>query len=159
MKNLKKYGSDTATCRKQIVTFSSLANPFIQGYKYDPLYRLTEAKETTGSTQNWEQTFGYDQYGNRTSFSQTIGSTTITTTPSIDASSNRFSDSQGFSYDKNGNITSDVDPLTGHARSFTFNGDNKQTQVTDTTISQTEGTYYYDGNGDADSGCPQAIRL
>ncbi len=102
---------------------------FVQSYKYDPLNRLTEAKEKTGATQNWIQQFGYDVYGNRTSFSQTIDVTTINTTPSIDASSNRFSSSQGFSYDKNGNITQDVDPINSHTRAFTFNGDNKQTEV------------------------------
>lgn len=121
---------------------------FVQAYKYDPLDRLTEAKETTSTTQNWIQQFGYDRYGNRTSFSQTIGSTTTTSTPSIDASTNRFSGSQGFTYDANGNITQDADPLNSHVRAFTFNGDNKHTQVTDVTNSNhVVGTYYYDGEG------------
>ena len=121
---------------------------FVQGYKYDPLSRLTEAKETTGTTQNWIQLFGYDVYGNRTSFSQTIGATTVNTTPSINASTNRFNTGQGFSYDANGNITQDVDPITAHTRAFTFNGDNKQTQVKDVTDNNhVVGTYYYDGEG------------
>lgn len=121
---------------------------FVQGYKYDSQNRVTEAKETTSSTQNWIQQFGYDVYGNRTSFSQTIGSTTINTTPSIDAGTNRFSGSQGFAYDKNGSITQDVDPLNSHTRSFTFNGDNKQTEVKDVTASNhVVGKYFYDGEG------------
>jgi RHS repeat-associated protein len=37
--------------------------------------------------------------------------------------------------------------VTGHARQFVFNGDNKQVQVNDTTASTTAGTYSYDGNG------------
>ncbi|HRI05068.1 MAG TPA: RHS repeat-associated core domain-containing protein [Pyrinomonadaceae bacterium] len=137
---------NTGNIGKQTLTVPG--TNFVQAYKYDPLDRLTEAKETTSSTQNWIQQFGYDRYGNRTSFSQTIGSTTTTSTPSIDAGTNRFSGSQGFTYDANGNITRDADPLNSHVRSFTFNGDNKQTQVTDVTNSNhVVGTYYYDGEG------------
>lgn len=121
---------------------------FVTAYKYDPLNRLTEAQEKTGSTQNWIQTFGYDVYGNRTSFSQTIGSTTTTTTPTVNASTNRFNTGQGFAYDANGNVTQDVDAVSSHTRSFTFNGDNKQTQVKDVTNSNhVVGTYFYDGEG------------
>lgn len=121
---------------------------FVTAYRYDPLNRLTEAQEKTGSTQNWIQTFGYDVYGNRTSFSQTIGSTTTTTTPTVNASTNRFNTGQGFTYDANGNLTQDVDAVSSHTRSFTFNGDNKQTQVKDVTNSNhVVGTYYYDGEG------------
>ncbi|MGB2750838.1 MAG: RHS repeat-associated core domain-containing protein [Pyrinomonadaceae bacterium] len=137
---------NTGNIGKQTLTV--LGTNFVQAYKYDPLDRLTEAKETTSSTQNWIQQFGYDRYGNRTSFSQTIGSTTTTSTPSIDAGTNRFSGSQGFTYDANGNITQDADPLNSHVRAFTFNGDNKQTQVTDVSNSNhVVGTYYYDGEG------------
>ncbi|MEQ1922403.1 MAG: RHS repeat-associated core domain-containing protein [Pyrinomonadaceae bacterium] len=137
---------NTGNIGKQTLTVPG--TNFVQAYKYDPLDRLTEAKETTSTTQNWIQQFEYDRYGNRTSFSQTIGSTTTTSTPSIDASTNRFSGSQGFTYDANGNITQDADPLNSHVRAFTFNGDNKQTQVTDVTNSNhVVGTYYYDGEG------------
>jgi RHS repeat-associated protein len=69
------------------------------------------------------------------------------TKPTVNTSTNRFSSSQGYSYDKNGNITGDVDPLTTHSRQFVFNGDNKQVQVNDTSTSTTAGTYAYDGNG------------
>jgi len=121
---------------------------FVTAYKYDPLNRLTEAQEKTGSTQNWIQTFGYDVFGNRTSFSQTIGSTTTSTTPTVNASTNRFNTGQGFAYDANGNVTQDFDAISSHTRSFTFNGDNKQTQVKDVTNSNhVVGTYYYDGEG------------
>jgi len=111
-----------------------------------PLDRLTEAKETTGATQNWIQNFGYDRYGNRTSFSQNISGNTAAVNPAADPGTNRFNTGQGFVYDKNGNVIQDVDPLTAHTRSFTFNGDNKQIQVTDTTSGQVKGTYFYDGN-------------
>jgi len=117
---------------------------FVQTYKYDPLNRLTEAKEVTASTQNWIQQFGYDRYGNRTSFNQTIGSTNANTTPAIDADTNRFDDND-FTYDANGNVVGDIDPITSLGRSFTFNGDNKQTEVKRDGV--TIGRYYYDGEG------------
>src|SRR5262249_50788747 len=57
---------------KQTTTFSGLTGSLVQTYKYDSLNRLTEAKEPTGvSTNNWTQAFGYDRFGNRTSFAQT----------------------------------------------------------------------------------------
>jgi len=130
------------------LTLTVSGTNFVQEYKYDTLNRLTEAKEVTGSTQNWIQQFGYDRYGNRTSFSETVGSRTINTTPTVDANTNRFLGGQGFSYDVNGNIIQDIDPKTSHSRSFTFDGDNKQTEVKDLTNSNhLLGTYYYDGEG------------
>jgi len=121
-----------------------MANPFVQKYKYDPLDRITEAKETNNSIDTWIQQFGYDRYGNRTSFNQTIGSTNINTTPAIDADTNRFDDDD-FIYDANGNVVGDIDPITSLGRTFTFNGDNKQTEVKRDGV--TIGRYYYDGEG------------
>ena len=130
------------------LTLTIPGSTFVQSYNYDSLDRLSQAKETVpGGAQNWIQNFGYDRYGNRTSFSQNIGGNTTALNPSINANTNRFNSGQGFVYDANGNVTNDIDPVTGHARLFTFNADNKQTQVTDTTTSTTKGTYYYDGEG------------
>jgi hypothetical protein len=88
---------NTGNIARQSVSFSGLANPFIQSYKYDSLYRLTEAKETSATTQNWIQTFGYDRYGNRTSTNQFVNGATINTTPAIDPNTNRFT-STDFHY-------------------------------------------------------------
>ena len=97
---------------------------------------------------NVAQQFGYDRYGNRTSFSQTLGGVTTNTTPSVDAATNRFSAGPGFSYDASGNLVQDTDPLTGHVRSFAFDGENKQREVKDVTNSNhLVGTYFYDGDG------------
>ncbi len=63
---------NTGNIGKQTLTIPGAT--FVQNYKYDSLYRLTEAVEPSGgATSNWSQTFIYDRYGNRTSFSQTIG--------------------------------------------------------------------------------------
>jgi len=132
---------------KQTISFNGLANPFVQTYKYDSLDRVTEAKESVNGDQSWKQTFDYDRYGNRTAFSQIIGSTTLTVDstvlPAVDAASNRYSTGQGVGYDKNGNITADAQ---NGGRTFVFNGDNKQTEVKDAN-NITIGTYSYDGTG------------
>lgn len=136
---------------KQTISFAGQANPFIQTYQYDALDRISDATENVNGVTTWHQTFGFDLYGNRNSFSQVVGSTSLPinnmTMPSVVSTTNRFTSGQGYTYDANGNIVGDVDPMTGHSRSFVFNGDNKQTSATDTTASHTVGTYYYDGDG------------
>jgi RHS repeat-associated protein len=132
---------NTGNIAKQTLTIPNVS--FAQTYKYDSLYRLTEAKETTGS-QNWIQNFGYDRYGNRTGFNQQIGSLAGNTTPAVSPNTNRFT-AQEFVYDKNGNITNDGQG-TSSGRSFTFNGDNKQTVVKD-AYGAVKGRYFYDGEG------------
>lgn len=135
---------NTGNIARQTTSFSGLANPFVQSFKYDSLYRLTEAKETSGTQQTWKQSFSYDRYGNRTGYENFLGTTQQTldnkTHPSIDPQTNRFNTNQGYSYDFNGNIVEDAE-----GRSFTFNGDNKQTDVKSGNINV--GKYFYDGEG------------
>ena len=102
---------NTGNIARQVLTIPGTS--FTQSYKYDPLYRLTEAKEVTGTSitnPHGTQRFGYDVYGTRTSFSQTIGGIQSNGTPLINPNTNRFT-STGFTYDKNGNITRDTDRL------------------------------------------------
>jgi hypothetical protein len=58
----------------QTVSFAGLTEPFVQTYRYDSLYRITEARETNGNAenapQNWKESFGYDRFGNRTTFTK-----------------------------------------------------------------------------------------
>ena len=56
---------NTGNIAKQTISFNGLSQPFVQTYKYDSLYRLTEAKEKAGTVENWKQNFTYDRYGNR----------------------------------------------------------------------------------------------
>lgn len=138
---------NTGNIARQTVSFDGLPQPFVTSYKYDSLFRLTEAKETNNGNQTWKQTFGYDRYGNRTAFTQDIHGQQLQlnnlTLPTIDTNTNRFTANQGYTFDKNGNLT--VDPSYG-ARSFVFNGDNKQSEVKD-AYDNTIGLYYYDGEG------------
>lgn len=117
---------NTGNIAKQTLTVPGTS--FTQSYRYDSLYRLTEAAEKSGTEPNWSQVFDYDRYGNRTSLNQFIGSLNLTTTPAIDVNTKRFT-STDFGYDANGNIVEDVDELTSLPREFVFNGDNKQTEV------------------------------
>lgn len=137
-------GKNNGNIAKQTLTVPG--TNFVQAYKYDPLNRLSEAKETTGSTQNWIQNWSYDIYGNRSTFTQNIAGNTSAPNPTVDPNTNRFVTGQGFVYDKNGNVIQDVDAATAQSRTFIFNGDNKQTQVKDVN-NNIIGQYFYDGEG------------
>ncbi len=132
---------------RQTVSFSGLTHPFVQTYRYDSLHRIAEAIEKVNDNQTWKQTFGYDIYGNRNAFYQKVGEQELVinnlTAPTVDQNTNRFNANQGYGYDKNGNITTDP---ANSGRSFVFNGDNKQTQVKNSS-EVTIGTYLYDGDG------------
>lgn len=118
---------------------------FTQTFKYDAINRLKEAKEKTGVQTNWQQTFGYDIFGNRTSFSQTVNGVQLPmnnlTLPTIDPTKNQFTTGQGYVYDYNGNLIQDAE-----GRHFTFDGNDKQIEVKDAG-NQTVGEYYYDASG------------
>ena len=139
---------NTGNIGRQTLSFSGLSQPFVQTYKYDPLERLKEAVETSGTgtsaPQVWKESYGYDRYGNRSSHSKFSGTNQLTATevtdPTIDPNTNRFDNGQDYSYDKNGNLIADAD-----SRGFTFNADNKQTKVTQNGVKV--GEYFFDGEG------------
>ena len=106
---------------------------------------MTDAAEKTGSATNWSQSWSYDRYGNRVGFAQDIAGNTNAPNPTVDPNTNRFNAGQGFGYDANGNVVSDVDPLTSLPRQFIFNGDNKQSEVKRDGV--TIGRYFYDDEG------------
>jgi RHS repeat-associated protein len=146
---------NTGNIARQTISFAGLAQPFVQSYRYDSLYRLTAASETNvnATTANWTQNFAYDRFGNRISLAQNLSGIPTTNTPTIDPATNRFTDLQTFGYDKNGNII--TDKFGSQNRNFTFNGENKQTEIRDTTIGVSSsnpdanliGRYSYDGEG------------
>ena len=133
---------NTGNIAKQTLTVPGTS--FVQSYKYDSLYRLTEAIEKTGTETNWSQVFSYDRYGNRTGINQLIGSLNLNTTPAISENTNRFT-STDFGYDKNGNVIADIDQISNLPRQFIFNGDNKQSEVKCDGV--TIGRYFFDGEG------------
>ncbi|MBV9240912.1 MAG: hypothetical protein JO314_02790 [Acidobacteria bacterium] len=98
------------------------------------------------TAQNWKQEFSYDRYGNRsfvtgTGHTTTLGSCLTMCNPSFSSSTNRIT-STGYSFDSSGNMT--ADPA---GRTFTYDAENKQTEVDDSSSSSTLGVYGYDGDG------------
>ncbi len=148
---------NTGNIAKQIISFAGLAQPFVQTFKYDSLYRITEAKEVNGTatTANWQQSWSYDRYGNRIGFAQNVNGNQLPinhlTLPEVNPNTNRFTHTD-YNYDRNGNLTND--PVNGN-RLFVFNGDNKQTEVRNPNITTSPsnpdanliGRYTYDGEG------------
>jgi RHS repeat-associated protein len=145
---------NTGNIAKQTINFAGLPQPLVQTYKYDSLYRLKEAKEAKGTASNapqtWLETFDYDRFGNREAglHSKYTGTNSISlnsiTNPTINKNNNRFSDEQGYQYDKNGNLIQSVVD-TNVVRTVVFNGDNKQKYVVENNKSV--GEYFYDGEG------------
>ncbi|MEZ5306403.1 MAG: RHS repeat-associated core domain-containing protein [Pyrinomonadaceae bacterium] len=143
--------ANTGNVVSQTITARGIAKSFVQTYKYDALYRITEARETNDGAQQWIENYGYDRYGNRTTFAQNLEGSQLAlnslTHPTISQTTNRFNTGQGYLYDKAGNLTTDVDEY-GNVRITTFDADSKQTKITSGSPQQTNiGEYFYDGNG------------
>ena len=115
-----------------------------QNYTYDSINRLKSATETIGS-QTWKQTFIYDRYGNRTfdvANTTTLGSCPAAQcNPTVSTTNNRFNPGQGYTFDNAGNTKTDA-----VSRQFTYDGENKQTEVKD-QYGNSIGKYFYDGDG------------
>lgn len=122
-----------------------------QTYAYDALNRLSSATENLipsggSSTQTWKQELSYDRYGNRsfvtgTGHTTSFGACTTTCNPTYDTATNRYSASQGFSYDADGSLTVDA---TG--QQYVVDAENRQTEVKSAS-SVTQALYGYDGEG------------
>ena len=116
----------------------------VQSYTYDELNRLLSATEMESTTQTWKQTFKYDRYGNRrfdeanTTMPASFANQPVTD-PTINANNNRIN-ATGYTFDSAGNMTVDAG-----GQNYTYDAENKQTQVTNG--SGTLGQYWYDGDG------------
>ncbi|MBL0240346.1 MAG: RHS repeat protein [Chloracidobacterium sp.] len=124
----------------------------VQTYTYDELNRLKSATENVtphggSQSQSWKQTYTFDRYGNRR-FDFTGGNTTSPASscteaicnPTVSTTDNRLT-STGWQYDNAGNTIRD-----GEYRTFTYDGENKQTLVKNSS-NATIGEYFYDGDG------------
>jgi|GEM_PF-1768093 len=125
---------------------SSAAFTAVQNYGYDNLNRLTSAVETSNSQASWQQTFTYDQWGNRQVVT-TGGATTtalIGDNPVTSPANNRIVPQSGefYQYDAAGNLIKD---RAGNA--YSFDGDNLQATLTYAGAGQVAGQYFYDGEG------------
>jgi RHS repeat-associated protein len=59
------YGTTANNGNVQSIAYSGGGWSGTQSFTYDSLNRLATATETTGSSTNWSETNGYDQFGNR----------------------------------------------------------------------------------------------
>lgn len=110
-----------------------------QTYSYDQVNRLLTAQESVSGVTRWTQTYSFDQYGNRSSLSNTGSEGFLLptqSTPAVVASTNRLS---GYGYDSAGNMTSDQVGST-----FGYDAENHQTS---SNVSGVSVTYSYDGDG------------
>jgi len=84
--------SDTQTCN----------------YGYDDLARIGSVNCANGSTPRWNQTFGFDTFGN-ISKTVPVGGTGTSFLPTYSSATNRFSTIPGVTptYDSNGDVTAD----------------------------------------------------
>ncbi len=122
----------------------------VQTYGYDNLNRLTSAIETPAGqpTQpTWQQTFTYDQFGNRTVVTSGTNATTpglVGDNPTIDGATNRITPRTGeqYQYDADGNLLKDR-----AGNSYSFNSDDMQATFTYSGAGQAAAQYFYDGEG------------
>lgn len=97
---------------------------------YDEFARLVSVDCTnSGSTNVWNQRFGYDIYNNITK-SVPPGGTGIAWAPGYSSSNNQYT-LAGTTYDSNGNL------LTDTFHTYTWNQDNKLKAITDAGITMT----------------------
>ena len=128
---------------------------FSQTYQYDSINRLQSVAE--GS---WQQTYGYDQYGNRKITSGTTASGINNTSSAVDqnTTTNRLyglNETEAshplINYDASGNQTKDyyTDSALGKKYDRTYDGENKiKTATTTFADNSTQLTVYsYDGSG------------
>jgi RHS repeat-associated protein len=135
---------NNGSLRQQKVTVPGAAYQIIQNYTYDQLNRLKSAAELVNGNQQWKQTFTYDRFGNRrfdAANTTTLPANNGIYNPQIDAQTNKFLVAEGYNYDSEGNLTANPE-----SQLFTYDAENHQTQVQNTST-QVTATYYYDGEG------------
>lgn len=146
-------GTNNGNLAKQTITVpgagQSQGFSATQYYAYDGLNRLTTATENSSSGVQqpqlaWRQQFIYDRFGNRrfdAVNTTTLPANTGVYNPQIDVDTNKFTITDGYNYDNEGNLTSNPENQL-----FTYDSENRQTQVQN-TASQSSANYYYDGLG------------
>lgn len=145
------YGtSNNGNVQNQTIEVTTIGNitGFVaaQNYTYDGLNRLSSAIETSSNTTIWQQTFGYDRYGNRTVNTNSNATTQalIGDNPEISEGNNQIEPRPGelYDYDAAGNLTKDK---LGNL--FAYDSDGKQTTFMPVGASQPSAYYYYDSDG------------
>jgi YD repeat-containing protein len=109
-----------------------------QAFGYDKVNRLTSAQETGGGSSEWNQTYTYDQWGNRAVSGNYIPNAYATPAALTQYSNNQWLGTEA-SYDNNGNQNSLP------SRAFTYDAENRL--ITSTQPGMGAISYAYDGQG------------
>jgi RHS repeat-associated protein len=140
-----------------IVVPSPNALNLTQNFSYDTVNRLISAQET-GGTDDWNQAYGYDQWGNRAVSGNYIPNTYATPSAlsqytnnqwlgpgaSYDSKGNQKSlPSRTFTYDAENRLVASTQPGMG-AISYVYDGDGRRVQK---TVVPAVTTYVYDAGG------------
>ncbi|MBI5477869.1 MAG: hypothetical protein HY906_03370, partial [Deltaproteobacteria bacterium] len=105
-------------------------------YAYDPLGRLASGTHTT--TGGWSRSYTYDAIGKMT-YNSVVGSYAYPAAGGSRPHAVTTAGGWSFTYDANGNTTA------GAGRSYTFNEDNRPTQICKDGVCT---TFAYDGDGE-----------
>ena len=116
----------------RILQTSNTATGENASYTYDSLSRLATANGSASSLgAAWGQSFTYDGFGNLTDKNVTAGSAPVLHV-TVNAATNRFT-SAGFSYDLNGNLSSD-----GYNVGYAYDIENRMIRQSNTSTGTSE---------------------
>jgi RHS repeat-associated protein len=148
------YGTDDAhnngNVRSQTITVPG-ATAFVQAYSYDELNRLKSAGETVGATPNWNQTYSYDQFGNRNAQLDPATGLPVDPVgnPVIDPANNRIKSTvagqENYYYDAAGNLTRILAKDRPY-HDLAYDAENRQVSA-DGGAGAGGADYSYDGDG------------
>jgi RHS repeat-associated protein len=130
----------------QTIANSNNPSSLSQSFSYDTVNRLISAGETGASSNEWSQSYCYDQFGNRSLISGGFvpypGVTPQVTScgPANSFTNNQFT---AANYDTAGNIL--TDSSLSSASTASYDAENRQQTVTGLGMGTLQ--YYYDGNG------------
>ena len=136
------YGTteNNGNLRTQTITAPNLT--LQQSYTYDEVNRLETAREMNGAQPVWQQSYGYDRYGNRAVLPGSLILNAAQTPQSLSAFTANTNRLTNGSYDNAGNLTVDAE---GHT--YAYDGENRQTSYDGGASSSGGANYSYDGDG------------
>jgi RHS repeat-associated protein len=158
-----QMSDNNGNLRKQEVYIPGTDN-FAQFYEYDQLNRIESVRESrAGGPVNWQQTYSYDRYGNRSlnqaGTTQGVGINSMqasvvpnTTTNRLYAPGETEQNHPSMNYDEAGNQTKDYysDSSAGRSHDHTYDAENRLKTSTTTyssPASTLSSSYGYDSDG------------
>jgi RHS repeat-associated protein len=129
------YDFGSGSNNGNVVSQTMTALSQTQTYSYDHVNRLTQVSESSG----WNQTYGYDPYGNRNYGYSSAPDYLPVQVPNISTGNNKIA-ATNYNYDAAGNLTQGLGS-GGSPKTYTYDAENRLTNFNG------EATYVYDGDG------------